>query len=266
MSKKDYIAINRELWNKRTAIHLQSSFYDVAGFVNGKNSLNPIERIMLGDVCNKSLLHLQCHFGQDSISLARLGAKVTGVDLSDKSIEEAKSLCIKTNTEVDFICCDLYALPQHLEKQFDIVFTSYGTIGWLPDLSSWAKLISRYLKHNGKFVFVDFHPFVWMFDPSFEKISYRYFNTGEIVEEELGTYADNKAEIKLESVGWNHSTSEVLTSLLDAGLKIDSFSEYDYSPYNCFEGMNEDEPGKFRLKKFDSKIPLLFSLAASKAK
>src|SRR5688572_730649 len=136
----DYLEKNRRLWNARTDVHVTSEFYELDKFLAGKSSLNEIELNLLGDLKGKSVLHLQCHFGQDSISLARLGAEVTGVDLSDKAIAKAKELAKQTGANAEFICTDIYELPQHLDKKFDVVFTSYGTIGWLPDLDKWAKI------------------------------------------------------------------------------------------------------------------------------
>lgn len=160
----NYIEKNRQSWNQRTELHVTSAFYDVPGFINGASSLKDIELQLLGDVTGKTILHLQCHFGQDTLSLARLGATVTGIDLSDKAIEAARELAQKVQQDATFICCDLYDLPNYLDEQFDIVFTTYGTIGWLPDLDKWAKIVSRYLKPGGQFVFVEFHPVAWMFD------------------------------------------------------------------------------------------------------
>jgi SAM-dependent methyltransferase len=216
------------------------------------------------DIKGKTILHLQCHFGQDTISLSRLGADVTGVDLSDKAIESARQIAKDTQSNTKFICCDIYDLPNHLDQLFDIVFTSYGTIGWLPDLNRWAKIISKFLKPNGKFVFVEFHPVVWIFDDNFEKIDYRYFNSGAIVETQNGTYADRTAKITLSDVSWNHSISEVLNSLIENGLEIKSFDEYDYSPYDCFNQTIEFEPNKFRIAHLDNKIPMIYSISASK--
>jgi SAM-dependent methyltransferase len=176
MSVNNYIEINRRSWNNRTDTHLASAFYDVPGFLKGNSSLKDIELHLLGDVTGKSILHLQCHFGQDTLSLSRLGATVTGVDLSDKAIENAERLAKETGLPADFICCDIYDLPNYLDTTFDIVFTSYGTIGWLPDLDKWANIIARYLKPDGRFIFVEFHPVVWMFDNDFEKVAYNYFN------------------------------------------------------------------------------------------
>lgn len=264
MSPTNYIDINRRSWNNRTDAHLASAFYDVPGFLNGKSSLKDIELNLLSDVNGKSILHLQCHFGQDSLSLSRLGATVMGVDLSDKAIENAKRLAKETGMDADFICCDIYDLPNHLDSTFDIVFTSYGTIGWLPDLTKWANIIARYLKPEGRLVFVEFHPVVWMFDDNFEKVTYNYFNDGPIFETESGTYADRNADLKQEFVCWNHPTSEVLNSLIKNGLTINAFDEYDYSPWNCFNKTIEVAPDKFQIEHLGNKLPMVFSVTATK--
>ena len=263
-SEQNYIEINRQSWNTKTEVHLQSEFYDLEGFVNGKTSLNEIELNLLGNINGKTILHLQCHFGQDTISLSRLGATVTGVDLSDKAIESAKQIAAKTGSNTTFICCDIYDLPNHLDQQFDVVFTSYGTIGWLPDLDKWAKIVSRFLKPNGQFVFVEFHPVVWMFDDNFDKIGYRYFNSGAIIETESGTYADKNAPITQEYVMWNHGLSEVINSLLNNGLQLQQLNEYDYSPYNCFNKTIEFEPKKYRIEHLENKIPMVYAVVAKK--
>lgn len=262
--ENNYLEINRQSWNNRTDIHVQSEFYDMNNFIKGRSSLNSIELELLVDLKGKTILHLQCHFGQDSISLSRLGAEVTGVDLSDRAIERAKQIAKDTHSNTTFICCDIYELPNHLDKQFDIVFTSYGTIGWLPNLGKWANIISRYLKPSGQFVLVEFHPLVWMFDDNFEEIKYRYFNSGAIVESESGTYADKKADITQEYVTWNHDLGEVINSLIQNGLEICSLNEYDYSPYDCFNKTLEFEPGKYRIEHLENKIPMVYSISAKK--
>lgn len=265
-SENNYLEINRNSWNNRTESHLKSEFYDLEGFLTGNSSLNDIELNLLGNLQGKSVLHLQCHFGQDTISLSRLGAEATGVDLSDKAIESAKQLAFDTHSNASFICCDIYDLPNHLDKQFDIVYTSYGTIGWLPDLDKWAKVISKFLKPGGQFVFVEFHPVVWMFDDNFETVGYRYFNSGAIIETENGTYADRNAEITQSYVTWNHGLSEVMNSLIKNGLEINSLDEFDYSPYNCFNKTIEFEPKKYRIEHLDNKIPMVYSIKATKKK
>ncbi|MGX9986197.1 class I SAM-dependent methyltransferase [Soonwooa purpurea] len=260
----NYIEINKASWNNRLDTHLKSEFYNLKGFLKGESSLNPIELELLGHLQGKSILHLQCHFGQDTISLSRLGAKVTGVDLSDKAIESAREIAKQTKVDTSFICCDLYDLENYLDQEFDIVFTSYGTIMWLPDLDKWGNLISNFLKPNGKFVMVEFHPLVWMFDDDFTKVAYNYFNVAPIVETENGTYADKNASISQSSVTWNHSMSEVVSSLLKNGLTLSDFQEYDYSPYNIFNNSIEVAPKQYRVKHLGEKLPILYSILAEK--
>jgi SAM-dependent methyltransferase len=260
----DYLSINRKAWNKQVGVHLKSDFYAVNEFIKGQTSLNSIELDLLTDVWQKKLLHLQCHFGQDSISLSRMGAQVTGIDLSDKAIEEAYILAQKCNSKAHFVCCDVYDVNNQINEKFDIVFSSYGTIGWLPDLNKWAKVISKALKPGGEFVFVEFHPVVWMFDDNFERIAYNYFNSGPILETNTGTYADKNAPIQNELVMWNHSLADVIQNLICNGLEISSFSEFDYSPYNCFKNTVEVESKKFRIKHLGNNIPMVYALKAKK--
>jgi ubiquinone/menaquinone biosynthesis C-methylase UbiE len=260
---EDYIFKNKNSWNQRTTFHLASEFYDMPGFLAGNTSLNSIELDLLGEVKGKSVLHLQCHFGQDSLSLARMGARVTGVDLSDQAIDQARELNATLGLDAEFICCDMYELPQHLNKKFDLVYTSYGAIVWLPDMDRWAKLIHSFLKPAGRFVLVEFHPALWMFDPQFKSIQYSYFNAGAICETESGTYADRSADVQIETVTWNHSLGEVMGSLLQAGLAINSFEEFDYSPYNCIQETIKIAPRKYRISHLGSKIPMVYALACS---
>ncbi len=261
---ENYLEINKNSWNAKVEPHLKSDFYFVDEFLNGRTSLNSIELELLGDISNKEILHLQCHFGQDSISLARLGAKVTGIDLSDKAIERAKDLSEKSKIKVDFLVSDVYELPNNLDQKFDIVFTSYGVIGWLPDLDKWAKVISHFLKPGGKLIFVEFHPAVWMYDDDFTHVKYSYFNEKPIVETHEGSYADKKADIVQDYVMWNHSTSEVLNSLINNGMEIKRFDEFNWSPYPCFRHNEEFEKGKYRIPQFEGRIPTVFSLVAEK--
>ena len=264
MNKNDYIDLNKKSWNEKTESHFHSDFYNTPEFINGKNSLNEIELILLGDVRGKKILHLQCHFGQDTLSLQRLGASVTGVDFSEAAIEKANLLNSQLGLNANFICCDLYSLPQHLHNEkFDIVFTSYGTIGWLPDIDKWASIVAQYLKPDGKFVFAEFHPIIWMYDNDFTKITYSYFQDEAIVETESGSYASRESGEPFTTITWNHSIGEVVTALVKQGLKISALQEYDYSPYNCFSFTEESEPGKYRIKGLNSFVPMVYSLVAS---
>lgn len=233
-------------------------------FREGQTSLRAPEIALLGDISGKTLLHLQCHFGQDTLSLARMGAEVTGIDFSDKAISSAQRIAGELNIPAKFVCCDIYSLPQHLEGQFDIVFTSYGTIGWLPDLEKWAAVVAHFLKPGGKFVMVDFHPVAWMFDDAFTAPSYGYFNTGPIIEQEHGTYADKSADIHHEYHGWNHSMAELIGSLLAKGLTLKGFQEYDYSAYDIFANSEQVGEHQFQLKDHKGKLPLMYSLLLEK--
>ncbi|NQY07073.1 MAG: class I SAM-dependent methyltransferase [Flavobacteriaceae bacterium] len=265
MEKKvNYIEINKKLWNAKTEVHYDSEFYDNDNFIKGVSSLNPIELALLGDIKGKSILHLQCHFGQDTISLSRNGAQATGIDLSNKAIEKANQLAKITKQDIEFICCDIYDLPQHLNKKFDLVFSSYGTIGWLPDLTKWASIISHFLKPGGEFIFAEFHPVVWMFDDHFSRIQYNYFNSGAIIEQAEGTYAEKEANIKNDFVVWNHSLSDVINNLLQQGLTLDTFNEYDYSPYDCFEKTIKIADRQYRIEHLNNKIPMVYALKATK--
>ncbi|MGF6845464.1 SAM-dependent methyltransferase [Chitinophaga sp. W3I9] len=256
----DYLSTNKELWNKRTGVHVKSDFYDLPGFLGGKNSLKEIELRLLETVQEKEILHLQCHFGQDTLSLARMGATVTGVDLSDAAITLANELAIKSGLEkkARFICCDLYSTPHHLEGAFDIVFTSYGTIGWLPDLDKWAAVVNHFLKPGGSFVMADFHPVIWMFDDNIKEIIYSYFNTQTIVEETTGTYTDGGSGIRHTSYSWNHPLSEIVTALTAQGLQLQVFQEFDYSPYNCFSNTIEKD-GRFYIRGMEEKLPMVYA-------
>lgn len=265
-STDDYLQINRQTWNEKTDIHLNSEFYDMKSFLNGRSSLNEIELKLLGDIKGKSVLHLQCHFGQDTISLSKLGADTTGVDFSQKAIKSAKEIAKKLKVNTKFVCSDIYSLPKILHKKFDIIFTSYGVIGWLPDLSKWAGVISHFLKSGGRFVIAEFHPVVWMYDNNFEKIVYSYFNTEPIIETETGSYADKSAGITTTCIVWNHALSEVISCLINQGLVITDFEEHNYSPYNCFNNTSETAPSKYVITSFGDKIPMVFAIKAEKLK
>ena len=261
MASDDYIDINRNAWNLKTAVHLNSDFYRIDSYT----SLKEIELNLLGDITGKTVLHLQCHFGQDSLSLARMGARVTGADLSDKAIEAAREIAAKEGIAAKFICSDLYALPEVLDEKFDIVFASYGTIGWLPDMDKWAAVVSHFLKPGGRFVFVEFHPVIWMFDGKFKEIEYSYFKKEVIVENITGSYADRDADISYQTHSWNHSLSEVIGSLLKHGVNLSRFEEHDYSPYPCFKNLTEVAPDKYRFTHFYDKLPMVYAIEGHKA-
>jgi 2-polyprenyl-3-methyl-5-hydroxy-6-metoxy-1,4-benzoquinol methylase len=259
----NFIETNQKSWNQRTQEHFESDFYDVNSFLQGKSSLNQIEIELLGDIKNKKILHLQCHFGMDSISLSRMGAKVTGIDLADEAINKAKYLAEITKSNTEFICCNIFDLPDHLNDTFDIVFTSYGVISWYPDLNQWGEIINQYLKPNGKFIMVEFHPILWMFDTKFKKIESAYSSKEPfITSSETYTNHSDKTQ-QYEEITWNHGLSTVFKGLLNNNLQILNFDEYDYSPCNLFGNMKE-ENGKFRISEMEHMLPILFSIIAKK--
>jgi 2-polyprenyl-3-methyl-5-hydroxy-6-metoxy-1,4-benzoquinol methylase len=260
----DIFNTNREGWNLKAEIHKTAPFYDLEGWKKGKTSLQDIEVREVGAVKGKKLLHLQCHFGQDTLSWARLGANVTGCDFSENAIETARQLAKEQNLPAKFVCCNVNDLPQHLKGKFDIVFTSYGTIGWLPDLEHWSNTVSHFLKRGGFFYIADFHPVLWMFDDEMKDLKYPYHKTEAIISEQLGSYADRYAEISYKEYGWNHSLSEVFNALIAKGLRIDFLNEYPYSPYDCFSNTVKGTDGNYRIKGVENIIPMVYSIKATK--
>lgn len=258
-----YFEANRQGWNLRTEVHKSSPFYDVAGWKAGKTSLQAIELQEMGDVSGLNLLHLQCHFGQDTLSWARMGAHVTGCDFSEKAIGYARELAQEQHLPAHFVCCNLYDLPRHLEGRYDRVFTSYGTIGWLPDLDAWAAVIGHFLAPGGQFYIVDFHPVVWMLDEQMEQLHYPYSGGAVIETQQSGTYADRQAAIRYTEYGWNHSLGSIISSLCQQGLRIDWLHEFDYSPYPCFPNTVQGTDGYWRIRGLEGIIPMLYSIRAS---
>ena len=263
---KNYFEVNKDTWDKKVSIHTKSEFYDVEGFLKGKNSLNKFELEELGDVKGKSLLHLQCHFGQDTLSWSRLGAKCTGIDLSSEGIKQAKLLNDKLGLNATFIESNLYDVPKKVVEKFDIVFASYGVIGWLPDLKTWGEIIAERLKKGGVFYLIEFHPIVWMFDflQTPPKLTYPYLQSEAIYEEYKGTYTNNDADIISKEYGWNHGLGEVITALTEAGLQIEFLHEFEKSPYDCLPEMVKTDDGMYVLKENQRMFPLLYSIKATK--
>lgn len=255
----DYLKLNKEGWDKRTHVHVQSKFYDVDGFLSGKTSLKEIELSELKDVEGKKLLHLQCHFGLDTLSWARKGAIVTGVDLSPAAIRKANELKKQVNLNARFICSDIYEFGKTVTEEYDIVFTSYGVLTWLPDLTKWAEIVARSLKPGGQFYIAEFHPVHDLVR------GYNYFYQSEPDVEEEGTYTENDAGESSTMVTWGHHLGKVINSLIKAGIQIQQFNEYPYSPYDCFEDLEEREEGRYYFKKMQYDVPLVYSILGKKA-
>jgi ubiquinone/menaquinone biosynthesis C-methylase UbiE len=259
----DAYRANLALWNEWTEINARSSAYGLDTFKAGRSSLHPLEVGELGPVAGKSLLHLQCHFGMDTLSWARLGAVATGVDFSDRAIALAQQLSRECGVPARFILSDLYALPGCLDEAFDIVYTSYGVLPWLPDLVAWAGLVSRYLRPGGTFYMAEFHPFADLFDEGDPglRIGEDYFKSEAAIWPVEGSYADRQAVVHQKiSYEWTHPLSEVLSALLSAGICLEHVHEFPYSVYPQFTFLEQGEDGYFYLPGKAKTIPLMYSI------
>jgi ubiquinone/menaquinone biosynthesis C-methylase UbiE len=260
---------NRAFWNELADIHEKSTFYDVDSFMRGRNTLRPIELEELGDVRGKSLLHLQCHFGMDTLSWSRLGANVTGVDFSDHALALARRLATELGLQARFIQSDIYELPSALDEQFDIVITSYGVLCWLRDLNAWANVINRFLKPGGTFLIVEGHPLADLLDDNCPqdnlRMTYQYFDKSMLTFHDKHSYADSTIEVQQPvHYEWMHTLQEIFGALLNAGLRIQAFHEYPFSMYQKFPWLSKSDDGWWRPTDESISIPMLFSLKATK--
>lgn len=260
------IKTNLLKWNDAVEPHARSAFYDLEGFKRGRECLHSIELDEVGDVNGKSLLHLQCHFGMDTMAWARHGARVTGLDFSDNAIRLARSLSRELNIPARFVCASVYDAPASVGGQFDIVFSSYGAICWLPDLKPWARAIAQCLKPGGFFYIVDTHPFYSVFenDGNDGKFSLQlsYFRTEMIIDAEPVDYADPAHVGKHQGHEWIHTVGEIQNSLINAGLRIEFWHEFPLCVWQCLKAAERGADGYYRIK--GDPIPLLFSVKATK--
>jgi SAM-dependent methyltransferase len=272
-SLDDFRKSNLELWNNWAQINAASSTYDLEGFKQGNVGLNPLELAEVGDVAGKTLLHLQCHFGKDTLSWARLGATVTGADFSDKAIELARSLAAEMSIPATFVQSDLYALPKVLQGQFDIVFTSYGAISWLSDIYGWARVASHFLKPGGTLYIADFHPFAYVLDnkEGSDELHVMYPYKSPLDKplrfETKGNYADPSSEYRGVEYTWNHTLGDIVTAIIQAGMKIEFLHEHHFSVEGTmWKGLEQSEDGYYRLNDplLRDAVPLLFSIRAIK--
>ena len=267
---KAYMESNRRSWNERTPVNARSPLYDIDGFKAGATSLCSIESEEMGDVVGRSLLHLQCHFGLDTMSWARLGADTTGVDFSQKAVSLARSLAQELGIDSEFVLSNVYDLPEVLSREFDIVFTSYGALVWLPDLKRWAKVIAQFLRPGGFFYIVDFHPFGDVFYDEEDATDLRpYYKYSDPADDPLEfapgpTYTDGSPKLSSTTYQWNHSVGDILNSLISAGLTIEFFHEFHFAGYRALPMMEKGEDGWWRLKEGRDSVPLMFSLKATK--
>lgn len=256
---------NRALWDEITPVHLRS--YGVERFLAGEPWL-PREIIdQVGAVSGRSLLHLQCHFGLDTLAWARLGAEVTGVDFSPAAIEAAQELSKEAGLPARFICSDIYDLPQHLQGEFDVIFTSIGVLCWLKDLKRWAEIIAHFLKPGGIFYIMDGHPLRYTFgdnEPWKFALSYFHNEAPYVWDEEGSDYMDPTYLTQSPSYEWQWAVSDIINAVADAGLRIEHFDEYEAMSAPVYPEMTPREDGLFTIPDMPVPLPIVFSLRARK--
>jgi len=263
-----YLTVNQAKWNAVTPIHAASAFYDLPAFKAGRSTLYDIERAEVGDVSNQRLLHLQCHFGMDTLSWARLGAHVTGVDFADAAIAQAQALAQELNISARFLCSNIYSLPEHLNEQFDIVYTSQGVLCWLPDLTQWARIVAHFVRPGGFFYIHEFHPVGLFYQPggmvSASLQEYYAHRDTPNCYTEPGTYADLNADICMTAYEWSYSAGDVVTALAAAGLRIEFLHEFDHCAYPATAALVKRDDGFWYYPDNTSGLPLMFSIRARK--
>jgi SAM-dependent methyltransferase len=265
-------AVNLRLWDGWADLHMSGTDYDVEGFVADPASrpFDWVTREVVGDVAGKRLLHLQSHIGIDTLRFALAGAvDVTGVDFSPRAVAAARSIAARLELPVQFVEADVTDLPDSVpEAAFDVVFTSYGTITWLPELEGWARMIASRLAPGGVFHIIDTHPFLTLLDDVVKepqlRVRYPYFSREPLYFEEQGSYADRGADFTADSYEWQHTLTEIIGSLLSCGLQIQRFSEYPVIAWKALEFMEKDTDGLWRVPPGVGDVPLMFALSASR--
>ena len=271
MSDVRYFEANRRHWDERVAIHRRSAFYDVPGFLAGRSSLQPHEPGEVGAVAGKALLHLQCHFGLDTLSWARLGAEVTGLDFSGEAVRAARDLAREAGLRAEFVHANVYDAAAALAgRSFDIVYTGGGALVWLPDLPRWAAIVASLLKPGGIVYLQESHPFGHVFDDEAARdlvVRYPYFHVPEPDRwDEPGSYTDPTAEtVENVSYEWTHTLGAVVTAQAQAGLVIEFLHEFDRLFWKNFPFMTPgEEPNTWVLPEHRASVPLAYSICARK--
>jgi len=257
---------NREMWDEWADLHVGSDFYNVEAFLAGRCALADIDVSEVGPVEGKTLLHLQCHFGLDTLSWARRGALVTGADFSPNAIAHARQLARKAALPAEFVCCNLYDLPQHLDEQFDVVFTSAGVLPWLPDITRWARTAAHFVRPRGTFYIREFHPFTDVFDwAETPTVRYPYFHTAEPVCEEIAdSYSGQPTAKPHRAAEWPHPLGDIVTALLQAGLQLQYLHEMPYCTYQAYPFLARGDDDLWRYNAPGLDLPLMFSIKATK--
>jgi SAM-dependent methyltransferase len=264
----DWLAANRANWDERVPIHVASDFYDVEGFVGGVSSLDAFEVSEIGAIVkDRTLVHLQCHFGLDTLSLARLGASVTGLDFSAPAIAAARELAGVAGVEARFVEGNVYDAPALLGERYDVVYTGKGAINWLPDIEGWAGVLAAVCKPGGTVYVSEFHPFSWVFADEGLEVEYGYFHTDEpVVFDEPGTYTDPDAVLRhTRTLEWAHPIGDIVSALVAAGLRIEFLHEFAHTHFQRWPFLTRVGPARrYELPDSIPPLPLMFSLLATK--
>jgi SAM-dependent methyltransferase len=259
---------NRRLWDELASIHPGTEFYGIDRFKAGEDALLPIERAEMGDVAGKSLLHLQCHIGLDTLNWARKGARVTGLDFSGEAVRQARKLAAETGLAGTFVESDVYDARAAIQGQFDIVYVSWGALIWLPDLRRWAKVVASMLAPGGFLYLLEGHPAALMLDqkdkdsPILSSLPY-FKSDGPLIFKSDKSYASDDARLKNDtSVEWVHPLAEIVMSILEAGLALEFLHEHDRLAWQLYPSLIKGEDGMFRLPADAPSIPLSYSIKA----
>jgi 2-polyprenyl-3-methyl-5-hydroxy-6-metoxy-1,4-benzoquinol methylase len=268
MERERAVAINRAHWDALAAVHGEGdAYYDVERLVAGGDSLSGVEAAAVGAVDGLDVLHVQCHLGFDSVSLARRGARVTGVDFSARALGKARAIAGRCGVAVEYVQADVLALPPSLGGRFDVAYATIGVLGWIDDLGAWMRSVAGTLRPGGRLVLVEIHPLFSMVAER-EPLSFDFpYGGGEERRfDEPGSYADEGAQVaSTATVQYGHSLGETVTAALAAGLRIEALREHtetDFDPRGTL--LEAEADGRFRLRVSGELLPVLFTLIAVK--
>lgn len=260
---------NRRMWDDRTGIHVASRFYDVDGWLATRPGPRPREVDALGDVVDLELVHLQCHFGLDTLAWATAGARVTGLDFSAEAIREARGLTARAGLadRARFVCANVLDAREALDhRAFDIVYVSLGALCWLPSVEQWAEEAAGLVRPGGRLYLHDVHPVCWAMADDTPELAHTYFEEAEpYVDDSDQTYTDtDRPLVHTRSYEWNHGIGEVVTALIRQGLRIDTLEEHDWTVHRRFPWLVETEPGTWTSPPGMPRLPLSFTLVATR--
>ncbi|WP_033431560.1 class I SAM-dependent methyltransferase [Saccharothrix syringae] len=264
----DWLKVNRDNWDDRTRVHAASDFYDLAGFRAGACTLRPFEPAEVGDVTGRTLLHLQCHMGQDTLSWARRGARVTGLDFSAPAVGTARSLAEDTGLadRARFVVSDVHAAREALAgERFDVVYTGVGALVWLPDLVRWARVVADSLVDGGFLYLVEFHPLADLLGDDGRTLQDDYFRADGETYDHPHTYTDGPELTRTRSVQWQHGLGDVVTALAGAGLRVDFLRERETTLFRRYPVLERTGTGEYRFPPGHPRLPMLYSLRATRS-